>query len=249
MEPVKVTGMVLSVMPVGENDRRLVLLTAERGKIHGFARGARRPRSSLTAAAQPFVYGEFMVYEGRNAYTFASARVLEYFDSLRGDVEAVCCGSYFLELADYFARENEEDSLMLRLLLAAVKALCRGAVPKRIIRAAFEIKMLQVNGIAPESFACAVCGSRENLTVFSASHHGMLCREHAPQAGLSGVAFEGAAVYTFQYVLSHPPEQIFSFNLTDRVYRQVSSALDHYFHQVIDRHFKSLEMLEAMYGQ
>ena len=97
-ELVNLTGMVLKASPVGDNDRRLVLLTRERGKITAFARGAKRPGSQLMGVTRPFVFGNFRLYEGRDACNLQGADVLNYFAEITLDMEATCYGFIFWSL-------------------------------------------------------------------------------------------------------------------------------------------------------
>ena len=143
------TGMILQTSPVNDYDRRLVVLTKERGKVTIFARGARRQNSKLTAAANPFCFGVFKVYEGKSAYNLIDVEVRYYFEELRSNVEGAYLGMYFLEYAAWYSRENNDELELLKLLFQSVRAIVKGTIDYRLIRRIFEIKILAVNGEFP----------------------------------------------------------------------------------------------------
>ena len=148
-EQVSVTGIILRAEPVGEYDRRVVILTRERGKIAAFARGARKQGSRLLASTNPFCFGQFRVYEGRRSYSISEAVISNYFEQLRRDYEAACYGMYFLEVMDYYTRENSDEKEMLKLLYQSLRALLHEGLSNELVQYIFEVKALSLNGEYP----------------------------------------------------------------------------------------------------
>lgn len=148
-ELVEVTGLVLTESAVNEYDRRISILTKERGKITAFAKGARRPNSRFLAATNPFSFGTFKLYEGRNSYSLMEGHITNYFEEMRKDYEAAFYGMYFLDVADYYTRENNDETQMLKLLYQSLRALSVTSIPRELIQYIYEIKAVVVNGEFP----------------------------------------------------------------------------------------------------
>ncbi len=238
----KLTGIVLSATPVGEYDKRLVILTGQRGKVTVFAKGARRPSNRFAAGCRPFTFGEFTLYQGKSAYNMVDMDISNYFEQLVTDMDAVYYGFYFLELADYYSHENVESKEMVNLLYATLRMLTAGTIPLKLIRHIYELKMLAINGEYPDVFGCVHCGNKEDLKGFTVDKSGAVCSECMAQSR-DVIEINTSTFYTMQYIISSPVGKLYTFTVTEQVLTELSMVLGRWMSRYVDREFKSLEML------
>ena len=240
-EPRTVTGIVLSVAPVNDYDRRAVLLTREKGKISAFADGARRPGSALSGTVMPFAFGEFTIYETRSANRIRTASISNYFSELRQDVEAAWYGFYFLEVADYYGREGVDESEMIKLVYQSLRALSIKSIPKALVRRIFELKCMCINGEGPEVFRCVVCGEPAGDPVFSVKRGGRVCSACSRES--DGMKLSVSTWHTLQYIVSSPVAKLYTFTVDDTVLGQLERVVGLWMDRYVDRKFHSLELI------
>ncbi len=239
----RVTGIVLSAVPQGEYDKRITLLTRQRGKITAFARGVRRPGNSLMAACSPFAFGDFYVYRGKTSYSLNKAEISNYFRDMASDYDKAMYGFYFLEVCDYFGLEGQDESNLIKLVYAALKALEKGLIDIRLIKSIFDLKMLYLNGTYPDVFKCDKCGSKKDLSLISVKDSVVYCSECARDETVLGSVINPAALYAMQYVITASVEKLFSFTLADGIAGQFERMTKNFFSKYINHSFKSGQML------
>ena len=144
-----VRGIVLKHAPAGDYDWVATIFTAERGKITAFARSARKPSAKLSGMVEPFCFGTFKLFAGKNSYTIVEADIENYFEGFRTNLEGACNGTFFLELCSFYTRENNEDKELLNLLYLSLKALLKDSIPNKLVRCIFELRALQIEGEYP----------------------------------------------------------------------------------------------------
>lgn len=235
------TGMILNTMPMGEYDKRITILTLERGKITAFARGARRPKSSLQAATNLFCFGTFEAYEGRSSYTVLKAQISNYFRELATDLDLTYYGCYFLELADYFCQEYADCTDQLKLLYQTLRALLVPSLSAALVRTVYELKTLVYFGTYPNVFSCASCGGNTDLHYFSILKNGLFCDKCCRTTDM--IRLSDAAVYMLQYVISSPIEKLYTFTVTDSVLSEANRVIRHYIERFVEKPLKTAAFL------
>lgn len=242
---IKVNGIVLSSMPIGEYDKRIVILTKELGKIAAFVRGGRKPNSPLLGISNAFIYGEFELYRGRSSYSVNKGNAKEFFTHVTTDIDNMMLGTYFLEIANYYAQENADEKIRLLLLYRALQVLGAENRDLELIQAVYEFKTMIINGEYPNLFECRSCQRKEDLVALSADLEGMYCSKCASTATIDkGITLNKSTVYALQYVAGSDIKKVFSFELKDDIKGEFIEVIGRFKNKYMNHEFNSASFLK-----
>ena len=174
---VKLNAIVVKVAQSGENDKLLTLLSPEEGKLTVIAKGVKSLKHQSRNACAPLCYSSFVLKKIKDGfYSLVSAELKESFRTLSEDVVLLSYGAYFASLAEICVQPGIGADEEVRLLLNTLYVLCKRTDSAPIIKAVFEIKLMELVGIVPEFSPECPCGER--ALYFSVSEGETRCREH-----------------------------------------------------------------------
>ena len=237
---IKTKGIVIHEMPIKDNDKRIILFSKEFGKMVVFANGAKKARSPLLAGTQPFVFGEFYVYEGKSSYTLKQVIIDESFFELRNDMETLAYGLYFLEVIASVIQEMDSNPELLRLLYVSLMTLKKGMIEPSIVKMVFQFRSMNMLGFAPDLSGCLECGNIEGPFVLNPKG-GLECDDCLKHKVKT---LSDEAVHVLRFIQQAPLSKLYHFKLSKQLMDELFKPVDEYFRHFVTGTFKSLDIIE-----
>ena len=236
-------GIVTRYANYRESDRILSIFTIEYGRLDAKARGCRKPQSPLVNACQPFVFGQFEIFTGREKSTVNACEVKETFYPLREDYERFSIGSAILRLCHDAAPEGEPNAALFSLLYHTLSFLTYGKSNPQDLFCCFLIRYLTAIGYRPAITACAQCGRdiRADAIVRFSPRGGAVCSDcmHHGEP-VSKTALEG-----MRRMLVMEDADMDRVKLSDAVRGEIFRALTAYTESSLEFGARAMQMLSG----
>ena len=231
------TAIVLRTHKLGEADRIAVLMTRGRGKVRAVAKGVRRTTSKFGSRLEPGSHIQVQLHEGRGDLDIVTqAETVEAYRRTREDLSRLARTASLLEAVEQLSQDHEPSPRLFDMLSGGL-----GVIEERnpaMVSAAFYLKLLALEGLAPELDVCVECGEEGGPFFWALEAGGVRCGSCG-----GGRVVSDAALAVSRAVLSGGLNAVLDLPedaVTHEVEALATSALEAH----VERRFRSLRMLQ-----
>ena len=251
-----VDGIVVKELPLSENDKLLTIITGKKGKMVVLAKGIKAINSKRSAGAHLFCYSEFCFVKRDERLWLDAIEVKDTFSGLAEDLEAVALASYFCEVANEICFEENEEPEMLRLLLNSLYALANlKTKPKWMIKAAFELQAMCIQGFLPNFRSCAICGNElkafPQSIIFELTQGGFVCdncmKSEDYEPSKDGYAVSKDTYEAIKYICTSPQAKMLGFSLPQHARKEFCMICEQYLVAQTEKRFRTLDYYTKNY--
>lgn len=263
MKEIKVRGLIVQEAPMGDKDKRLILLTRELGKISVIAKGALSPKNRYSALCQLFCYGDYVLSKGRTFYYIQEAQLIESFYHLRSNLDRFSYAALMLEAAETLVLDGQENFALLRLLLRGLMAEQNAADGKESLYCdAFLWRALAENGFYPQLINCRICGKPlSNLPpaaktletevsnvscLWNAVEGGVVCTSCGKAGRGHGHEITAGTLRALRYIVEVSEEKVFAFDALPQIQKELHEVVISYLLQQTERRYSALDFIQNL---
>ncbi|MFC1940515.1 DNA repair protein RecO [Chloroflexota bacterium] len=169
-------AIIIKKTKLGEADSILTLYTPDLGKIQGFAKSLRKPKSKMAGHLELLTHSLVSLARGRNLDTITGSQTINSFLPLKSNLELTSCALYVTELVNQFTADHIENRPLFRSLLETMEQLCQTSKSELVLRY-FELQLLNEVGYRPQLQQCVTCHQplKPVINSFCSSAGGVLC--------------------------------------------------------------------------
>ena len=243
----QVRGFVLREVNIGESDRLVEILTADRGLVTALARGARRSKSPLIASTQIFSLADFTLFAYKGRLTVDSAELIEPFMRLHEDLDRLVCAAHLSEVFHDLVRDDLTGPDIYTLWAYACHALQTNPDPFLVAHIA-QFRALVVSGFAPRLSGCLICGAPvEQNGWFDFESRGLLCQhDYRFDRERDTLQVSASALACLKYCQTSTVDKLFAFRLDQRVRDEICRFSEHFLSVTMEKKYQRLAMLQDL---
>jgi DNA repair protein RecO (recombination protein O) len=242
-------AIVIKKTRLGEADSILTLYTPHLGKIQGFAKSLRKPKSKLAGHLELLTHSLVSLARGRNLDTITGSQTINSFLPLKSDLYLAAHALYATELINQFTAAEDSNYPLFRSLLETMHNLCQ-ADDKELVLRYFELQLLNEVGYRPQLQQCVACHSPLELTTnsFCPGAGGMLCPGCSQSHHLT-YPIQIDALKTLRLLQSNDYNITRKLKMNPILSHQVEETIRNYIKYLLERDLKSVGWLDTLREQ
>ncbi len=242
-------AIIIKKTKLGEADSILTFYTPHMGKIQGFAKSLRKPKSKLAGHLELLTHSLVSLARGRNIDTITGSQTISSFLLLKSDLDLTSHALYAVELVNQFTAEHVENYSLFELLLRTLEYLSQSNDKELTLRY-FELHLLDSVGYRPHLQQCLHCRAALEpvQNYFSPPAGGVLC----PDCGRSQLltySLPVNALKVLRLLQSSDYDIVDRLKVNQELSRDLEVVLRNYIRYLLEKEVKSAAWLDALRGE
>ncbi len=236
------TAIILHSRKYSETSKILTVYSAEHGKLSLLAKGARSPKSKFGASLEALSHSSITVYkkQHRDLHLITKAETATPLRRIAEDYTRLTVGLAIAELTSVTQEPEEASSAVFELLRSALELLNNAQDNEYALLIAFQIRLADIMGFAPNFSVCFVTGvtvvpSDSSECLFSISDGGAMSPEISQFR--EGFVFEPATLAILQRIADCELSEVLSVAIPELQKSQIHDFFAQYFGFHLDKRF------------